>query len=379
MIDDDRPSEKPKKLNRKVVKKKTFPIDEEFLTKYLNGNSPTGFEYELGGQKIWMDKINRYTDDVKLDNYGTAYGVMGNKDSDYKVVIEAHCDEISWMVNYIDSSGYIKVIKNGGSDAQIAPSMRVTLWGNKGPIDGFFGHPAIHISYRPKDFDDKDIFVDIGASSKSEVLSMGINIGTVITYKDGFMKLNNKFYTGRALDNKIGGFIIAEVARLIKENNIELPYKLFIVNSVQEETGLKGAQMIADTIKPDVAIITDVCHDTTSPIYKPSRSGLQVAGQGPVISVAPAVHNKLRELIMKSGTKNFIPFQLKASSRSTGTDTESFAYSNGGTPSALISIPLKYMHTTVETCRRLDVKNTIKLIYNSLLDIKENHNFKYNK
>ena len=353
-------------------------INEKFLEDYLNSNSPTGFEYELGGQKVWMDYIEKYVDKVEIDNYGTAYGIMGNMDSDFKVVIEAHADEISWFVNHIDSKGYIKVIRNGGSDAQIAPSMRVTLWGENGPVQGIFGHPAIHISYRKKDVDLDSIFIDVGASSKQEVIDMGINVGTVVTFVDGFMKLGEDFYTGRALDNRIGGFMIAEVARRLKEKGKELPFKLYIVNSVQEEVGLYGASMITDTIKPNVAIVTDVCHETSSPCYNASKEGEHIAGSGGVITRAPAVHNILRKLVLDTAAKKEIPFQLAASSRSTGTDTDAFAFSNGGVPSVLISLPLKYMHTTVESTHKDDVKNVIKLIYHTLLNIEENHNFKYN-
>ncbi len=353
-------------------------VNETFLENYLNGHSPTGFEYELGGQKIWMDYISKYVDKVEIDNYGSAYAVMGNMDSDFKVVIEAHADEISWFVNYIDSKGYIKVIRNGGSDVQIAPSMRVTLWGDKGPVDGIFGHPAIHISDRKKEVDINSIFVDVGTSSKEDVLEMGINVGTVITFKADFMRLGEKFYTGRSLDNKAGGFMIAEVARRLKEKGKKLPYKLYIVNSVQEEIGLRGAQMMAQSIKPNIAIVTDVCHETTSPAYSESKQGSQVAGDGGVIARAPAVHNRLRQLVIDTATKNKILFQLSAKSGATGTDTDSFAYSNGGTPSVLISLPLRYMHTTTETAHKDDVKNVIKLIYHTLLEIQENHDFKYN-
>jgi putative aminopeptidase FrvX len=352
-------------------------IDKKFLKKYLNSTSPTGFEYELGGQKVWIDHISQYVDSVELDNYGTAYGIMGNLKSEFKVVIEAHCDEISWLVNYIDSKGYIKVIRNGGSDTSIAPSMRVNLWGDKGPVSGIFGHPAIHISYRKKDADLDSIFIDVGASSKEEVEGMGINVGTVVTFKDELMELGKNYYSGRALDNRIGGFIIAEVARMLKEKGKELPYKLYIVNSVQEEIGLRGAQMVTQNIKPNVAIVTDVCHETSSPCYTPSKEGEHIAGAGGVVTRAPAVHNKLRKLILDAAKDKKIPVQLNASSTSTGTDTDAFAYSNGGVPSALISLPLKYMHTTVETCHKEDIKSVIKLIYESLLKIEENHNFKY--
>jgi putative aminopeptidase FrvX len=256
--------------------------------------------------------------------------------------------------------------------------MRVTLWGDNGPIDGIFGHPAIHISYRKKEADLDSIFIDVGAASKEEVLQMGINVGTVITFKDEFMKLGTDYYTGRALDNRIGGFMIAEVARKLSEKGKKLPFKLYIVNSVQEEIGLRGAQMVTQTIKPNVAIITDVCHETSSPCYTASKEGEHVAGQGGVITRAPAVHNKLRKLVLDVADKKDIPVQLAASSTSTGTDTDAFAYSNGGVPSVLISLPLKYMHTTCETVHKDDVKSIVKLIYQTLLNIEENHNFKYN-
>lgn len=353
-------------------------LNKKFLKEYLNSVGPVGFEYELGSQKLWMENIAQYANEVEIDNYGTAYGVMGNMDSDFKVVIEAHADEISWLVNYIDSKGFIRVIRNGGSDAQIAPSMRVNVWGSKGPVSGVFGHPAIHIHDRAKDITLDSIFVDVGASTKEEVIEMGINVGTVITFTDGLMKLGNDFYCGRALDNRIGGFMISEVARKLKENKIELPFKLYVVNSVQEEIGLRGAQMIAQVIKPNVAIVTDVCHDTSSPCYNASKQGDIESGKGGVITRGPAVQNKLRQLILDTASDKKIPVQLSASSTSTGTDTDTFAF-NGGAVSALISLPLKYMHSTVETCHKDDIKTVINLIYETLLNIEENHNFKYNR
>ena len=206
---------------------------------------------------------------------------------------------------------------------------------------------------------------------------MGVHVGCVITYEDEFMILNNQYYVGRALDNRIGGFCVAEVARLLHENKVELPYSLYIVNSVQEEVGLNGAYMIAETIKPHVAIITDVTHDTHTPLMNAKTQGDVRCGKGPGITYGPAVHNKLLDLIISAAEEKEIPFQRQAASRVTGTDTDAFAYSNGGTPSALISLPLRYMHTTVEMADKDDVQNVIKLIYETLLKIEENHNFKY--
>ena len=149
------------------------------------------------------------------------------------------------------------------------------------------------------------------------------------------MKLSYGNYIGRAFDNRIGGFMIAEVARLLKENRKSLPYALYIVNAVQEEIGFRGAEMIARRIKPDIAIITDVTHDSTTPMINKMIEGDCACGKGPALVYGPAVHNKLLSVIEKVAEKNKIPLQLRAVSRSTGTDTDSFAYANDGCPSAL--------------------------------------------
>ncbi len=349
-----------------------------FLYKYLNANSPTGFEAE--GQKIWLNYIKPYVDTYEVDTYGSAVAVINPK-AKYKVVIEAHADEISWFVNYIDDKGYIYVIRNGGSDHQIAPSMRVVIHGDKGKVRGVFGWPAIHVRAGEKEQAPslKNIFVDCGAESKKEVEDLGIHVGTVITFEDELMELGKKYLTGRALDNRIGGYMIAEVARMLKQNKKKLPFGLYIVNAVQEEIGLRGAQMIAERIKPDLAIITDVTHDTYSPMYDKKKSGDLKSGAGPVLSYAPAVHNNVRDMIIEVAKKKKIPFQRQASSRATGTDTDAFAYSNEGVASALISLPLKYMHTTVETVAKEDVENVIKLMYEFVLKVKNNQDFRYFK
>lgn len=347
-----------------------------FLENYLNNASPTGYESE--GQKIWMNYLKPYVHEFITDIYGTAVGVI-NPDEKYKVVIEGHSDEISWYVNYITDNGLIYVIRNGGSDHQIAPSKLVNIHTKKGIVQGVFGWPAIHTRKNGKEEVPKleNIFIDVGAINKDEVEKMGIHVGCVITYPDSFKILNKNKFICRAIDNRAGGFIIAQVARLIFENKIRLPFGLYITNSVQEEVGLRGAEMITQKIKPNVAIVTDVCHDTSTPMINKKTEGHTEIGKGPVISYAPAVQNNLRERIIKQAEKNKIPFQRLASSRFTGTDTDAFAYSNGGVASALISLPLRYMHTTVEMVHRDDVENVIKLIYETVNSIKNNESFSY--
>ncbi|MHC5310446.1 M42 family metallopeptidase [Myroides sp. LJL116] len=355
------------------------PSAMDFLEKYLNNTSATG--HEVQGQKIWMEYLKPYVDTFITDTYGTAVGVI-NPEADYKVVIEGHADEISWYVNYITEEGFIHVIRNGGSDHMIAPSKRVNIHTKKGIVQGVFGWPAIHIRNRAGKEESPKIetnFIDVGCQNKQEVTDLGIHPGCVITYPDEFTILNGNKFVCRAIDNRIGGFMIAQVARLLKQNNIKLPFGLYIVNAVQEEVGLRGAEMITQTIKPNVAIVTDVTHDTHTPMVEKNIEGDNKIGRGPVIGYAPAIQNNLRELIEQTATDNNIDFQRNAMSRVTGTDTDAFAYSNGGVASALISLPLRYMHTTVEMVHKDDVQKTIELIYHTLLNIENNHDFSYFK
>ncbi|MEO8447696.1 MAG: M42 family peptidase [bacterium] len=350
----------------------------EFLEKYINNASPTG--YESSGQRLWLDYITPYIDTYISDIYGTVVGVV-NPDAKYKVVIEAHADEISWYVNYINDDGYIYVVRNGGSDHQIAPSKRVNIHTKKGIVKAVFGWPAIHVRDRSKEEKPAidNIILDCGCKNKKEVEALGVHVGSVVTYTDEFFTMNDTYYVGRALDNRMGGFMIAEVARMLKEKKNKLGFGLYIVNSVQEETGLSGAIMISRKIKPDVAIVTDVTHDTQSPLYKKEKLGDIACGKGPTLMRGPDVQNNLLDMIFDVAKKKKIPFQYEASPSHSGTDTEAFAFSAEGVASALISLPLKYMHTTVEMVDKNDVDSVIKLMYEFLLQLKAGHDFRYIK
>jgi putative aminopeptidase FrvX len=349
----------------------------EFLYRYLNSSSPVG--HEQVGQQVWLDYVEQFIDTKLSDAYGSVVGIINPK-ATYKVVIEAHADEISWLVSRITEDGYIYVVRNGGSDHQIAPSMRVNVYGDQGVVKGVFGWPAIHVRHDEKELTPtvKNLFVDVGAESKKEVEAAGVHIGSVITMEGELFKLGKNYLTGRALDDRIGGFIIAEVARKIKDEGDVLPFGLYLVNAVQEEVGCRGAAMISRRLKPDVALCVDVAHDTKSPLYKPEHGDLK-CGLGPVLSYGAPVQNNLLRLIETTAHKAKIKFQRVAASGSTGTDTDSFAYASEGIASALISLPLKYMHTTVETLHKDDVESTIELLYHTLLNIKNGQDFRYLK
>ena len=354
------------KRNKPIITTDSF----NFFKNYINTPSPVGFEYT--GQRLWIDYIKPFVGSVFTDPYGTAVGVI-NPEHPFKVVIEAHVDEISWFVNYVNNEGLIYLKRNGGVDHQIAPGQRVFIHGKKGPVKAVFGWPAIHTRIGNQDKEPvakiENLFLDCGARSKKEIEELGIHVGAVVTYQDGFDELAYNYFIGRAFDNRIGGFMIAEVARLLSENKKKLPFGLYIVNAVQEEIGLRGAEMIARRIKPNVAIITDVTHDTTTPMINKTIEGDTSCGKGPSLSYGPAVHNKLLSFVQDVAEKNDVPVQLRAVSRSTGTDTDSFAYANDGCPSVLISIPLRYMHTTVEMLHRNDIEQTIRLMYETLLTL----------
>jgi len=369
------------KTKEKKIKHKDVLTDAslQFLKNYINNPSPVGFE--SGGQKLWIEYLKPFVDTHFVDPYGTVVGVI-NPSETFKVVIEAHADEISWFVNYINDQGLIYLKRNGGVDHQVAPAKRVLIHGKKGAVKAVFGWPAIHTRIAQQDQKEPvpkvdNLFLDCGARNKKEVEQLGIHVGCVVTYEEGFDELAHNFFIGRAFDNRIGGFMIAEVARLLKENQKTLPYGLYIVNAVQEEIGLRGAEMIARRIKPDVAIITDVTHDTQTPMINKVIEGDIACGKGPSLAYGPAVHNKLLKIVEDVAKDNKINVQMRTVSRSTGTDTDSFAYANDSCPSVLISIPLRYMHTTVEMLHRKDIEETILLMYETLLELSPKTNLSY--
>ena len=349
--------------------------DIKWLRRYLRNAAPSG--KEIHGQQMWLDYVAPFCDTYMTDKYGNAVAVI-NPQHKFKVILEAHADEIAWYVHTITKDGFLHVKKNGGADPGIAPSQKVRIHTETGEVAGIFGWPAVHTRIsNPKEPKPDTIFVDCGCSSRSQVENLGIQVGDCITYDSNLSIMNDEYFVGRGQDNKMGGYMIATVARLLKENEVDLPYGLYLANSVQEEVGLHGAGMIAHTIRPDCAIVTDVTHATRTPLIDRKKEGDIDLDKGPVITKAPSIHNKLRELIMATARDLEIPHQLAVSSRKTGTDADAFAYVRSGIPSALISLPLRYMHTTVETTHKRDIERMIHLLYAVVKTIRPDFDFKY--
>ena len=338
---------------------------ETFLQEYLNAYSPVGHEFE--GQKVWVSYLRKFVDEIHVDAYGTAYGIIrGNGTSGKKVVLEAHCDEISWIITDIEKDGFVRIKRNGGSDNMIAPSKTVLIHTNDGQKHkGVFGFPAVHVrkEYTEKGLEPHELWIDLGVDSGEKISEMGIEVGNVVTFDDQFSTIGD-YYTGRSLDNKIGGYIIAQVAEAIKDAD-KLPFDLYIVNSVQEEVGLYGARLIAQTIRPDIALVHDVIHNTNTPKMDKAKSGDIKGGSGPVLEYSSQNHREIIGRIRKVSKDLEIPLQLAVGSY--GNDTVSFFLEN--IPTAILATPLKYMHTTVEMAHKEDVENAIYLFVQTICGI----------
>lgn len=348
----------------------------QFLENLLITPSPTGYESE--GQKVWMDYISQFSDKVESDPYGSAIAKLNTSADVMTVMLEAHADEIGMVVQYISDDGFVYLNKLGGSDSTIARAKRVFIHGKNGKIGGVTGNTAIHLQDKKngggKEPSWKDIYVDIGASSREEALE-AVQIGDPVTYSGDVEYLNDDIITARALDNRIGGFAIAQAMKQISEQKKNLAVNVIALNSVQEEVGGFGARMMSYRHMPDAAIVTDVTHATDSPGIDQKEHGQIKLGSGPTVQHGGANHPRLVELIEKAAEKNEIDIQHEATSVRTGTDTDSIFYQRTGIPSALVSVPIRYMHSPVETASLKDLQQLIDLMAESVLSMEPDQTF----
>jgi putative aminopeptidase FrvX len=334
----------------------------QFLFHLLNTPSPTGFEAE--GQKVWLNHLSRFSDEVDNDPYGNAWAILKGEEQSLSVMLEAHADEIGFMVQNITDEGFIYFTRIGGTDRAIARGKRIKILGSKGPVLGVIGNTAIHL--REKD-DDKvpevhQLYVDIGAISRKEVEERGIRPGHPAVYTDSAEELVPGKIVGRAIDNRIGGFVVGQVFSNLSALPNRCRATVYGLNAVQEEIGGHGARMAAFRLEPSVAIILDVTHATDSPGIDRNKHGSVKLGAGPSLTHGTANHPLVVERLTAIAGELEIAIQHEASSRSTGTDTDQIFQSKRGIPSALVSIPMRYMHSTVETIDLHDVERCIQLL-----------------
>jgi putative aminopeptidase FrvX len=348
-----------------------------FLLELLSTPSPTGFEFR--GQQKWINYLRPIVDSVETDAYGSAWATIeGSSDHGPTLMLEAHADEIGYMIKYISKEGFLFIDRVGGSDVATARGRRVDILGDKGLVRGIIGNIAIHIRDREDEKVPKvhELWVDIGAGSAEEVAAAGLRVGHPMVYADGVEELGNNKIIGRALDNRIGGYIISQVLNNLAKTKKRPAATVIGVNAVQEEIGGHGARMIAHRLMPDVAVVLDVTHGTDTPEVNPRKHGEVKLGQGPSLTHGSANHLSVVQQLMQVAEKNKIPLQHESSSRFTGTDTDVIFNSQHGIPSALVSLPLRYMHSVVEMADLSDVEKTIQLLTQFALSLKPGDHFK---
>ena len=338
------------------------PSSKDFLLDLLSTPSPSGFESR--GQRKWTAYARQFADSVESDAYGNAWAMLKGGKEGRSIMLEAHADEIGYMVRHISAEGFIYVDRIGYSDAATARGRRVEIFGDKGTVRGVIGNTAIHIRNRDDEKVPKvhHLSIDIGASSAKEVAKAGIRIGHPAVYADGVEELGTNKLCGRALDNRIGGYIIAEVLARLSKRKSRLPSMLYAVNAVQEEIGGNGAAMVTHRLMPDVAIVLDVTHATDTPQVDEKKHGSVNLGGGPSLTHGAANHVEVVKRLIDVAEKHKIAVQHEAASRTTGTDADVIFTQQHGIPSALVSLPLRYMHSVVEMVHLDDVENTIQLL-----------------
>ena len=313
------------------------------------------------GRRFGKSYLKSHSDRVESDAYGSAVARLDVNADVITVMLEAHADEIGMVVQHISDDGFITLNKLGGSDSTIARAKRVHIHSRNGLVSGVVGNTAIHLQEKKNGGGTepawKDIFVDIGVTSKEEALEL-VQVGDPVTYTDQVEYLNDEIITARALDNRIGGFMIAQVMKNLKKHRKKLNVNVLALNSVQEEVGWVWGQN--DELPAHAGCSTgygrNACHRFLPESIRKSTATVKM-GAGPSIQHGGANHPQVVRFIETVSEKNSIDIQHEATSVRTGTDTDSIFYQQTGIPSALISLPLRYMHSPVETASLKDVKN----------------------
>jgi putative aminopeptidase FrvX len=344
-----------------------------FLFELLQTPSPTGFEQD--GQRLWVRRMRGVSDSVSSDAYGNAWAEIHGEGP--RVLLAAHADEIGFIVKRITKDGYLRVDRIGGSDCATARGRTLNILGTNGPVRGIIGNTAIHL--RKGAGEEKvpkihELYVDVGASSAGEVAELGIRVGHPAVYADSAERLGEHRVVGRALDNRIGGFILTEVfARLFEKRP---GAQVIAMNSVQEEIGGHGARMAAHRLQPDVAVVLDVTHATDTPGISQDEYGEVNLGGGPSITHGACNHTEVVRRLMEVAGKLQSPLQHESASRHTGTDADVIFDVREGTPTALVSLPLRYMHSVVEMADLRDVARVIALLVGFIQSLRTGEKFR---
>jgi putative aminopeptidase FrvX len=346
-----------------------------FLEQLVNTPSPSG--HEARGQRVWLDYARQYAEETFSDAYGNCVAVL-NKGGSPRLMLAAHADEIGLVVNYITEEGYLYVRRIGGTDPGITKAQRVIIHSRRGPVKGVVGNVAPHLTKSQKDRkvpEVHELFIDIGAPDRREARKL-VQVGDPITMSDQFELLRNDLAVARAFDNRVGTFAVAEALRLLGESSRQLNAEVCAVSNIMEEVGLFGARQIAYSLKPDVALVVDVTHATDYPSVSKEMHGDVRIGKGPSVTHGGGNHPEVVARIEQVAARRKIRLQHEAISSTSGTDTDAIFWTRGGIPSALISLPNRYMHSPVELVSLNDLERIPELMAAFALSLKRGEAFK---
>ena len=348
----------------------------KFLSELVAAPSPSG--YEQPAQRLFRGYIESFAS-VESDVMGNVYGkVMGAGENCPRVMLVGHSDEIGLQVKYLDDKGFIWFGAIGGVDPHLTPGLRVNIHGRNGVVAGVIGRKPIHL-LEPKDRDavvklDAQ-YIDIGAVDRKEAEQL-VRVGDPVTFAVELQRLQGDRVTARGFDDKAGSFVVAEVLRQIAEAGIQLPVDLYGVSSVQEEVGLRGGTTSSYNVNPDIGICVEVDFASDQPDVERKHNGDVSVGKGPIIPRGANINPALFELLTRTAEEEGIPVQFTGIPRATGTDANVMQISRGGVATALVKIPLRYMHSPVEVLSLSDLDNAVKLIIAVLVRIRDKEEFK---
>ena len=340
---------------------------QAFLEKLLDAPSPSG--YEQPAQRVFREYVTPFCDEVTTDVMGNVFAHIAGKGKDLpRVMIVAHTDEIGLQVKYIDDKGFLYFAAVGGVDAHLTPGKRVNVHTAAGPLAGVIGKKPIHLM----DTKDRETvvklesqYIDIGAKDKKEAHKL-VRVGDPVTFESAFTRLAGDRVASRGFDDKAGCFVVAEVLRLVAAGKKKPAVDLYGVSSVQEEIGLRGGTTSCYAVNPDVGICVEVDFATDQPDVEKKHNGEVALGKGPILTRGANINPHLFELLSIAAEKEKIKVQHTANPRATGTDANVMQISRNGVATALVKIPLRYMHTPVETVSLGDLEDCAKLIVAAL-------------
>ena len=330
-----------------------------FLESLLTTASPSGFETD--GQRVWVDYVSEFADEVTTDDYGNAVAVHEGSGDGPEIAFSGHADEIGFMIRDIDDNGFIRMSRIGGADRTVSQGQHVTVHTSEGPVQGVVGQTAIHLREAGgEEYPDiAEQFIDIGATDGDDAEEL-VEVGDPITFSSELYELQGSRLTARGMDNRIGTWSAAEGLRRAVAADVDAT--IYAVSTVQEEVGIKGAQMVGFDLDPDAAIAVDVTHATDNPDVPGDKQGPVALGEGPVVSRGSANHPRVVELARAAADADDIEIQLQATGTRTGTDADGFYTSRGGIPSLNIGLPNRYMHTPVEVIDTEDLDAVAELL-----------------